>query len=208
MKTTQKILIAGIVVLVILNITTLSYIFFTSRNNFCFPPSEKRWDKKNILKEKLHLTDAQNEQVLQFKKEHKSKVSELRKKIDSLRKQEFETIKTEPFDADKANNIALAIGNAHSDLEKQNIAHFLEIRKILTQDQLPYFIEFIDFIKDRKNRRQFGDYSGRRFHKRYGDREDRGFGDDQWRHRDFPDGRRERDEEGKDLDDNKRKIEQ
>jgi Spy/CpxP family protein refolding chaperone len=206
MKTTQKILIAGIVVLVILNLTTLSYIFFTSRNNFCSPPSEKRWDKKNILKEKLHLTDIQNEQVLQFKKDHRSKVSELRKKIDSLRKQEFETIKSAPFDADKANNIALAIGNAHTDLEKQNIAHFLEIRKILTQDQLPYFIEFIDFIKDRKNRRQLGDYSGRRFRKRDGDREDRGFGDDQRRHRDFPDGTRARD--GEDLDDNKRKIEQ
>ncbi len=152
MKSTQKILVAGLILMVLLNLCTLGYILFKPNrggHGKYAHRMEGRHGHGKYFKQRLNLTPEQESSLEKLRAAHEEKMSAYKEKIEGLRKQRFELIKSDSFDAVKADQIALEIGNVHAEMEKQVAEHFLAIRALCTKEQLTGFNDFIDRISER-----------------------------------------------------------
>lgn len=155
MQSTQKILIAGLILMVVLNIGTLGFILCKSQekshHRMGMEGGGERHRHGKFLGKKLDFTEAQEESLGKLKKEHEEKLSVLKERSHVLRKQQFELIKAETYDQKKGDEIADEIGTIHREMDKEMAAHFLAIKALCTKEQLPKFNAFIDKISDRKS---------------------------------------------------------
>lgn len=177
MKSTQKILVVGLILMGVLNICTLGFIIFKSQQHKHFLGEDRDVEERHgpggpskFLSKKLHLTIEQEEILEKLRKPHEENMSKLRALKDSLRKQAFKLVKNDPYDSIKANVVANETGNCHKEMEKEMVAHFLAIKALCTKEQQVDFNNFIEHI------------SSERIHGHGGQDGDRGHGSDSNRH--------------------------
>lgn len=162
----QKILIGGLVLMVLLNIGTLGYILLKPNHGGRF--GGHRMGEKHggggpgrFIGKRLHFSEEQEAALDKLREEHFAKLTVQREKIDTLRKQLLALVKTEPYDAAKADAITTEIGKSHAEIEKEMASHFTAIKAMCTKDQLVEFDKFIDRIGEHKPGFGFGKHKGR-----------------------------------------------
>ncbi len=150
MKSSQKILIAGLILMVLLNIGTLGFILFKSNHHrdHHMRGGRGHGGPGKFIGKRLNFTPEQEAALSKLRTDHDLKMDQLREKTESLRKQRFELIKSEPYDSVKTNQLAFEIGNAHAEIEKEMARHFVAIKALCTKDQLADFNQFIDRLSD------------------------------------------------------------
>jgi Spy/CpxP family protein refolding chaperone len=146
----QKILIAGLILMVVVNICTLGFIIYKSQHRHYRNDREKHGSPGKFLSKRLHMNAEQEQSLDKLRKENEKKMSVLRARKDSLRKQSFELIKSDVYDITRADEIANEIGNCHKEMEKQMATYFLAIKALCTKEQLADFNKFIDHIAEVK----------------------------------------------------------
>ena len=149
----QKILIAGLILMVVVNICTLGFIIYKSQHkHYRNDHGERFGSPGKFLSERLHLSAAQEASLDKLRKENERKMSVLRARKDSLRKQSFELIKKDVYDVSRADELANEIGNCHKEMEKQMAAYFMSIKSLCTKEQQADFNRFIDHIAEIKQK--------------------------------------------------------
>lgn len=161
----QRILIAGLILMVLLNIGTLGYILFKHNHGGRFGghrDQHERGGPGKFIGKRLHFTEEQEAALGKLREEHFAKMTVQKEKIDTLRKQLLALVKAEPYDAAKANAITTEIGKAHAEIESEMASHFTAIKALCTKDQLAEFDKLIDRIGEhRPGMFGFGKHKGR-----------------------------------------------
>ncbi|HVD98712.1 MAG TPA: periplasmic heavy metal sensor [Cytophagaceae bacterium] len=159
----QKILVAGLILMVLLNICTLGVVLFKSSEDEG-PGHHMGMDDKGkhhrgkMIGKRLNFTPEQEAALEKLRAKHDAVMAPLREKMDTLRKQRLALLKADTFDAAKSDQLAAEIGTVQTAIEKEMANHFVEIKALCKKDQLEEYNKFIDRIGQRKfgERRGFG----------------------------------------------------
>jgi hypothetical protein len=149
--TKQKTYIWLIVLLVFINLTTLVILWIGQPGS---PPFNKndRPDTNKFLKYELGLSDEQEIMFTQIRKTHFDSTGSINKEIWLKRR----SIQNEAFkdipDTQMVNTLSDEIGVLQEINEIFIFNHFLELKKVLSREQLEIFKNII--IKKEKNKRQ------------------------------------------------------
>ncbi len=155
MKSTQKILIAGLILMVVLNICTLGFILFKHNHGFGHGMGGRQGHGK-LLGKRLGFTPEQEAALEKLRPAHEAAMASFRGRMDSLRRAHVAVIKAEPFDSEKAALLAEEIGKCHTEMEKHMAVHFLEIKALCTNEQLGAFNQFLDRMTEHRGRHGMG----------------------------------------------------
>jgi Spy/CpxP family protein refolding chaperone len=131
-----------VVILVILNVSTIATILY---HNF-----QEKIEKQSIVldtqgqnplngryfRQTLEFTDAQMEVFRTVNHEFRPNANSIIIKIDSLKKEMFAEIKKPVSDTVKLNTLAVETGNLHAQLKRETNGFYLKIKAVCTPEQL------------------------------------------------------------------------
>src|SRR3989304_2615820 len=130
----------SIILLVILNVFTISLLWLNQYSRPVAPPPlrEPKEDQRTLqfLQKELNLTDAQIQQYDQLRQAHNKRTRLLVNDIRySKREMMDEIFKDEP-DTSKSMQIADLIGKKQTELERITFKHFLDLKELCGKEQL------------------------------------------------------------------------
>lgn len=139
-------LVITIIVLVIVNIFTLSLLWLGKPKPMNLRVDERVEDDSlrilNMLKDKLEFSNEQAEQFMGLRLEHKDKTSKLGEEIMELRKEMFDKVMYADNStlSDSLLNLSL---EKQSQIEKLTFEHFLKVKQICTPEQQKKLFEMM-----------------------------------------------------------------
>lgn len=132
-----KLLTWSVIGLLLLNLSTIGFLFFNS--------NERNQPKpKEIVIEKLHFDKQQQEKYQVFIDENRLKINAFDDGIRNLKNQLFLELKQEKINTNKSDSLINQIANIQKEIEKLHFKHFQDIKSICRKDQLPYFNELTE----------------------------------------------------------------
>jgi len=138
----NKISLWIIVILVLLNLFTLSTIWY---NQFHNPVRHPREDVRNrrhgakVLEQNLNLTAEQSKIFEDIRQRHFARMKPLHREIFSIRQELMDEVsKTEP-DTARIRELTRLIGEKETERERSIIQHFRELRSVCTPEQREKF---------------------------------------------------------------------
>jgi len=128
--TKNRLLFWGIVLLVLMNVSSLATVWYQQRQRAELPqePMRPPRDVADFLKRRLELSPAQAEEMVQLQQQHFQTARTLRNEIRELKQSLFDELTGEAADSARVDSIAAQIGRKHSELEKLTFYHFRDIR--------------------------------------------------------------------------------
>lgn len=126
-----KFLTTALVVLVLLNLGTLTFILFGQ------PPHPPKQDPRSVIIERLHLDQKQIEQYQLLIEQHQRQTNRIAKQIADDKNELFRLLETD--DTLMRHSLLDHLGHLHRQMDVVNVDHFLEIKKMCTPDQLLLF---------------------------------------------------------------------
>ncbi len=135
-----KVLWISVIVLIILNLTTLGALWMT-RTHTTLTKTVKREDTRGkYLKEKLKLSDDQVSKFSEIKMRQKEQLDQKFNEIGQLREKLMAMMQEKDFN-DSALVITEKIGKIQSEIEELNYEHFRSLLNICDIDQKKTFVE-------------------------------------------------------------------
>ncbi|MBN2349389.1 MAG: periplasmic heavy metal sensor [Bacteroidales bacterium] len=158
--TKKRLIILGIVLLVVLNLSSLATILYHNRVGKVAvtlnQDDEILYNNLNhFLQKELSLTDEQFLSVENLRREHFIRTKEIIVQLNDKRDEMLVEFRKEKPNHRKLNNLAGEIGNLHRDLKIEAIDHFLNLKKLCTpeqQEKLNILFEKIQRFEDRKGK--------------------------------------------------------
>jgi Spy/CpxP family protein refolding chaperone len=148
--TKQKTLISIIVVLVILNITTLLFLWFgRPLKPLLDAPSPPNTNQ--FLTKEMGLAGEQEIAFNQLHETHFKTMKKMNEAINRKRNEMREESLKDDTNKDNIERIASEIGNLHYEFEKYMFSHFTEVKQILNKDQIKIFNKLIEKALARKH---------------------------------------------------------
>lgn len=148
----NKLLFTIIVILVLINISTLSLVWYGRFKQPPFPPPPPPMmeprdgpppEGKAFLKEQLKLTDAQMEAIDKIREAHISQIRKIKEDMKGLKDKLFSNLKNPGADTNTIRDITNQIGNIEARVDIITFDNFREVRKICTDEQKKKFDEII-----------------------------------------------------------------
>ena len=130
--------IITIVVLVILNLITLSLLWIGRPSNKLSErsgvPGKNQIHIQKLLKEELNFTEVQAEQYIVLRESHQKNLIQIDKEIKKIKKEMFDKVLLEnsTYISDSLLNLSL---EKQGELEKITFSHFQDLKKICNKDQ-------------------------------------------------------------------------
>lgn len=141
----SKFLKIAIVILLIINISTLA--FFSFRPHGPRPPHPGMGPGRGpfeFLVRELKMTDEQKSKYETLRDQHHEAVESLREQSHDMHKAFFDLINAEPIDSIRVKNLADSISENQKQIELITFYHFKEVRSICTPEQQKRFDVIID----------------------------------------------------------------
>lgn len=134
----QKILIATIIILVIINLGTLSFMWFTKSKGAKRHRTDTPQRTEMILERRLKLTESQVEAFKEAREEHFIITAPI---MESIHTNRVKLNNPDSYDLgeDEITVLADSIGTLTAQLEKHNFAHMQELRSICDENQKKRF---------------------------------------------------------------------
>jgi len=141
----RKLLVLGIIILVIANISALATIVY----NRCFKseetyPSPGPRHSFAFLRRELSLTEDQMAQLEARRTSFEKQIVEIRIKLREKREALMEEIRAAVPDSTRIDQLVDEIGTLQLELEKQTIRHILQEKAILTPEQREKFFSMFE----------------------------------------------------------------
>jgi Spy/CpxP family protein refolding chaperone len=149
MVNTQKLLIGGLILMVVLNMCTLGFILYRPFHGE-FDDIVNRHEPSMGPLKALHLTAEQEDVMKQLKSDLDLKMDSLRERADELRDRQFKLLKGDTDNSALANSQAEEIGKCFTEMEKLLFNHFSDVKKILTKEQQAQFYKFTEQMGKRR----------------------------------------------------------
>jgi protein CpxP len=131
-----------LVVLLILNITTLSYIW-VNKSGMNEQGGPHRLDVFSFLCKELQFTEQQQGQYENLRNEHHQSIERIQQKATRFRERFFDLIHTSPTDSIQVKQLADSIASTQQKIELTTFYHFQKVRTICTPEQQKKFDEVI-----------------------------------------------------------------
>lgn len=133
---TKNILIITIVVLVLINLASLSALWVNKQEQSITDELiAKQPDMKRFFRDELHFSAQQVTQMEQIKKEHIQQIRASRNQIKSIRKQLYDENFSENRSDEQINMLLDQLIIALRDREQMHINHMQDMREIATPEQ-------------------------------------------------------------------------
>ncbi|MBA4313519.1 MAG: hypothetical protein C0417_12920 [Chlorobiaceae bacterium] len=150
-----------IVILVILNISTISMLWFNQNSRIGDSPQlrEPKQDQRTLqfLQKELNLTDEQIHQYDQLRQAHGERTRPLVNDIRYSKKEMMDEIFNDEPDTIKAMQISDLIGKKQTELERITFKHFLDLKELCGKEQLGKLQGLMDeFFRRNPQQRQEG----------------------------------------------------
>lgn len=146
-NTKNKLLYTLIILLVVLNLGTLSFMWYTklSPPKPDFIPPQPR-SGADFLNEELKFTKEQNEKIEKLREEHFQKIKTIKDEGRGLRDLFFSNLSKAEVDSAKINEIANAISMSEKKIELTTFYHMRKIREVCDENQKKKFDEIIQDV--------------------------------------------------------------
>ncbi|MEA3445092.1 MAG: periplasmic heavy metal sensor [Bacteroidota bacterium] len=138
----NRLLVLGIVLLLVTNISTIiGIVWHLNNHEFAKPDTQNKIDditnmpRGQFFKYKLDLDHEQTYIFRDLYHQYKNDAGEVSCKMDSLRKDMIFEMATDNPDSLALGEIAAAIGDLHKQLKELTIGYFLEMKKICNPEQ-------------------------------------------------------------------------
>ena len=150
-----KVLWITIIILILLNLTTLAALWVTRNHRPLSEIEIHHREKKNFLHNKLKLSDEQLNEFHDLKVMHKKQMGVMLDSIRDLREKLMCQMKKRDLN-DSSRLLIHDIGEIQSDIEQLNYEHFRDILNICDSTQKSIFIETMRkaFLPDRDDRKR------------------------------------------------------
>lgn len=132
-----KLLTWSVIGLLMLNISTIGFLFFNNKERNQPKPKE-------IIIEKLHFDKQQEEKYQVLINENRFEINNLDTEIRDLKNQLYIELKLEKINYTKSDSLINQIGNIQKEIEKLHYIHFQNIKSLCHKGQLPYFNELTE----------------------------------------------------------------
>ncbi|KAA3604182.1 MAG: hypothetical protein DWQ06_04840 [Calditrichaeota bacterium] len=145
--TNKKFMTWTIAILVLLNILTLSGIWFlkfSPKPPFADFPRKER--SEFLLKKKLNLTDEQLQKFRDLRKKHFEETREFGNKIHNLKRELSEEVFKKTQNQSEVEKLIEKVGQLEMQIEKGKFKHFLELKSVCTPEQQKKFREIFKEI--------------------------------------------------------------
>lgn len=147
----NKLLFVIIILLVLINVSTLSFMWYWKIKEPHQPPpaGEQRPDRppppdgRAYLKEQLKLSDAQMETVDKIREAHVSQIRKIREDMKGLKDKLFSNLRNPEADTNTIKDITKQIGSIEAQVDIITYDNFREVRKICNDEQKKKFDEII-----------------------------------------------------------------
>lgn len=158
----QKILVVSVVLLIIINLATLSFMWFSKHHRGEHFKRKEAHSGEMILERRLKLNDEQVEAFSKAREEHFEKTDRIIASIHEQRRELNNAISTQQPESE-VKEIISAIGKSTVQLEELNFTHMRQLRALCDENQQKKFDVLIRKIlekgphfKKRKRRRSHG----------------------------------------------------
>lgn len=142
-----RFLSVSVVLLLLLNIATLAYLFYTRKDTERpGPPGRVVAD---FIIQQLQLDATQQEKFAELSDRHQGILREVHKADRDLHDIYFNLLKTDHPDTKRADSVSMLIADQRSLMEMATFVHFQELRKLCRDDQKKRFDATIDEIARR-----------------------------------------------------------
>ena len=136
----SKLTLLLIIGLVILNLTTLGFIFFNSQNKRNHPPMEQmKGNPKEMIIEKLHFDDNQKKEFQKLIDWHKGAIQKHDKEIRNAKIELYSLLAEQNVDANAKDILTTVIATNQKAIEEAHFKHFEDIKKLCKANQLDDF---------------------------------------------------------------------
>lgn len=142
---TERFYKSAIIVLLLLNLGTLSYLWLGNKRPLHGPPPPHEGPARLII-ERLKLDNEQQQKFDELKFEHQSKIREVRKESGQLHDALFSLLKNAEVDTQAKDSIQNAIRVTELKKDEMTFEHFRQLKSILKPEQLPLFDGLIEDI--------------------------------------------------------------
>jgi Spy/CpxP family protein refolding chaperone len=143
----QRILIIALVVLVLLNITTLSFLWMTKYDKHPHRSKKNKPHVEQYLTRKLDLSTEQAKSFKLAREQHFEQTHELQRSLHDNRKKLTELLSD--ADTSKQNELFQKIANQNIQIEKLNFQHLQNLRSVCTDEQKLKFDSVIFKVIDK-----------------------------------------------------------
>ena len=127
-----------IIILIILNVVTISMMWILMSHGRMPPPFFNKIEPRGaieLMRRDLNLSDNQVEKFEKLRMENFDKSKLLMNRADELKKRLSEELANDKIDTAKANSIANEIGSIYAQIEKKRFDHFAKLIALCTPEQ-------------------------------------------------------------------------
>ena len=171
--TKKRLIIWTVIILVVLNISTLATFLYERKLNCAPPPVQSASENQRFreinwfMREDLGLNPSQTNKIYRLRRENYLDSKKILVSLDEKRKEMLTELQKENPDQQKLDQIAVEIGNLHRDLKKVTIQYFLNIKKICSPEQqvkLNKLFRDMEYYHEHRNRNRHGNMRQNRNH--------------------------------------------
>lgn len=130
----SKLLIISVGVLLILNLSVVSYLLLSGSNK----PNEGKMPREIVI-EKLHFDTNQVEEYDKIIQIHRNSIRVLDDSIRSSKNKLYQLLNSNAINENQKDSLFIKIAKYQKDIERIHFNHFLEIKKICNNNQLSQF---------------------------------------------------------------------
>ncbi|MCX6273914.1 MAG: Spy/CpxP family protein refolding chaperone [Bacteroidetes bacterium] len=137
----SKFLKAAIIVLLLINISTLGFMWFHNAPGNMNPPPHR--EIGDFLMHELNFTDAQRHQFEELREDHRKSVDALRDESRKMHDEFFGLLGASVADSVKINLLADSLTALQKQIELSTFFHFQKVRAMCSPEQQQKFDEVI-----------------------------------------------------------------
>lgn len=134
----SKLKTIAIIGLVVLNLTTLGFIFFNAPKRGLHPPMD-RMRPKDMIVRKLHFDENQKKEFEKLIEWHQAEIQKHDDKIRNAKIELYSLLVEKSIDTNKKEILIDVISQHQKEIEEAHFKHFEDIKKICTQNQIEEF---------------------------------------------------------------------
>lgn len=134
-----KLLTLAVIGLLVINFGTLGFLLLNGKDHH--PPHGGRLEPKEIIIEKLHFDEAQQEEYEKLIQWHRGEITRLDDNIRNAKNELYAQLSQTKIDTKSKDSLIGVINSNQKQIEETHFKHFQDIKKLCHQDQLDDFNE-------------------------------------------------------------------
>jgi periplasmic protein CpxP/Spy len=133
-----KFLVFAIVLLLLLNLTTIGFVMFSNKNQNDFNESRRPKPREIVIK-RLHFDEIQQEQYQKLINWHRAQIVKIENQINDNKQLLYAMLLNDKFNEKQSDSLINNLADYQKQIEATHFKHFQDIKKLCKKEQLNDF---------------------------------------------------------------------